>query len=732
MKISYFFLVILFFGGFFWNTSFFAQQPTPEKEPPFFALLVGIGKYPNLAPEHQLEGSINDVELIQEMLRKRFAVPQENITMLRDEQATRKGILDQFEALTQKVKNAGPETQVLFFYSGHGSQKKDESGDEEDGLDETLVAHNGNIEKGEENILDDEIEFFLQNLSALEAYTTVIFDCCHSGTALRGNKKVRSVPNPNYARRGSIYVSETRALPGKVVFFSACLPFEETEERFQPTINKTCGLLTYYLIQAIEQEGEYPTYRSIFKRLQNIYKTDVVPYFENKGESAPSPTIEGDISRILFGRKAIKGPKYAKVTEIFQEENKVLLDNGLFLDITLGSIFCLVPSIEDILSKEKQENTHLLVVIEQVHPFQSVARPLTLEERKSFSEMIPERFLKEGEPFEAVQEGWDCIELVHVSNTNPMRLYLEKEEIQQQENTKRFQRTPFAQEKLPASIQNTLSKWEKQNLLKIVSEKSKADVLLKIGQKKGVFLWANAEETNVPKEVSIEDYEPLGFEAFELTEKSNSTLSLEKAFEQFSKIRNLLNLQVVEENFSVEVSLVKIKKDTQKKWVADHEIKPNQEGFIEIESGELFGFLFINQSEQALYPNFIYIANDLQVIVLYPGREQTDYKVFPGDSKLVPVKATHSSFVLGKDTLKLIVTEVPIQLHALEMSSLEYASQKTRNGNKKTREDYFLDQIFKSTDMLSRAKKRNSEMLLEETPPQWSLKTRTWKIIKSK
>jgi hypothetical protein len=74
-----------------------------------------------------------------------------------------------------------PNTCNFLHYSGHGGQVKDPDGDRESGLDDTIVPvdyeKNGQIDS-------DKLHKTL--VSALPASSTlfVIFDCCHSGSAI--------------------------------------------------------------------------------------------------------------------------------------------------------------------------------------------------------------------------------------------------------------------------------------------------------------------------------------------------------------------------------------------------------------------------------------------------------------------------------------------------------------------------------------------------------------------
>jgi uncharacterized caspase-like protein len=142
------------------------------------ALLIGINEYqafPNL------RGALNDVELLQSVLTSRFGFEAENVRRVTDAQATR--IL---AALAAPARETGPDDVVYVHYSGHGSQVEDADGDEgADGMDETLVPHDGRTE-GVPDITDDELAAALAALPAGRA--VVVLDSCHSGTATRGGR----------------------------------------------------------------------------------------------------------------------------------------------------------------------------------------------------------------------------------------------------------------------------------------------------------------------------------------------------------------------------------------------------------------------------------------------------------------------------------------------------------------------------------------------------------------
>ena len=64
---------------------------------------------------------------------------------------------------------------LTIFYTGHGAQVKDVSGDEDDGYDEVMVFDSGIV-------VDDELAKYIKDYSEGEAHTILLTDCCHSGT----------------------------------------------------------------------------------------------------------------------------------------------------------------------------------------------------------------------------------------------------------------------------------------------------------------------------------------------------------------------------------------------------------------------------------------------------------------------------------------------------------------------------------------------------------------------
>eukprot|EP01065_Artemidia_motanka_P019969 TRINITY_DN238_c0_g3_i2.p1 TRINITY_DN238_c0_g3~~TRINITY_DN238_c0_g3_i2.p1 ORF type:complete len:373 (+),score=153.87 TRINITY_DN238_c0_g3_i2:68-1120(+) len=84
-------------------------------------------------------------------------------------------------AIEWLVSQARPGDSLFFHYSGHGGQQRDDSGDEEDGMDETLIP----LDYQRAGVITDD-QLFDKLVAPLQRGVTFacLMDCCHSGTIL--------------------------------------------------------------------------------------------------------------------------------------------------------------------------------------------------------------------------------------------------------------------------------------------------------------------------------------------------------------------------------------------------------------------------------------------------------------------------------------------------------------------------------------------------------------------
>lgn len=160
---------------------------TPTRTGPIKrALLVGIDEYSGFV--NDLQGPVNDVIDIRDLLIEHYGFKNENIRLLCNYRAKRKEILTRLEWLLTDVM-AGDE--LVFHYSGHGSQVRDRNGDElDDHMDEILVPSNHN--SNGPYLRDDDIADIFRKLPK-GANLTFVCDACHSGSMSKSMDKTAKV-----------------------------------------------------------------------------------------------------------------------------------------------------------------------------------------------------------------------------------------------------------------------------------------------------------------------------------------------------------------------------------------------------------------------------------------------------------------------------------------------------------------------------------------------------------
>ena len=319
------------------------------------ALLIGINKYKRRYIR-DLQGCVNDVSLMKNVLTTKFNFKEQNIISLTDEQATSHAIRNAFDQL---ISITQPNDIVVLHYSGHGSQITDQEGDEPDGLDETILPHDtGRSSYGHKNrdITDDHIFGLIKHLNTKTPYVTLIFDCCHSGTMSRdpfGDADRWAEPDnpqpsdPHYhllppAYNNSPVIAQLKAAqeadrdsnnqsgwfpPGEgYVLIAGCRDEEKSFERRLPGTDTRHGLLTYYLCQELLEAEPNTSYRSIFEQAA----AEVT-----RRQANQHPQMEGKRNRQLFGTATIQTMRYLTVDS--RHNQQITLRGGAAHGLTKGS-----------------------------------------------------------------------------------------------------------------------------------------------------------------------------------------------------------------------------------------------------------------------------------------------------------------------------------------------------------------------------------------------------------
>jgi len=141
------------------------------------ALLIGVGEYQDSAAN--LPGIDLDIDIARKLAGK-LGYRDSQIRVLSNQEVTRENIIREFAEIAQAVTSTD---KVFIYYSGHGTQIPDTSGDEKDGYDEALTLYNLGSGKDLGVLIDDDINTLLRSLPSKN--TTLMVDACCSGTAVK-------------------------------------------------------------------------------------------------------------------------------------------------------------------------------------------------------------------------------------------------------------------------------------------------------------------------------------------------------------------------------------------------------------------------------------------------------------------------------------------------------------------------------------------------------------------
>ncbi|KAJ1301204.1 hypothetical protein OPQ81_003614 [Rhizoctonia solani] len=168
------------------------SEVSTERIQKLYALIIGIDNYPALP---SLRGAVADANAICEFLKSELNVPEKHIINLRNEEATRSGIIQGFKTLWKNpdIKQNDP---ILIYYAGHGglananNQWKSRYGAHHIQVifpfdyQQKISGSIGSLKVN--SIPDRTIAALLNKLAAEKGdNVTVIFDSCHSASGTR-------------------------------------------------------------------------------------------------------------------------------------------------------------------------------------------------------------------------------------------------------------------------------------------------------------------------------------------------------------------------------------------------------------------------------------------------------------------------------------------------------------------------------------------------------------------
>lgn len=207
------------------------------------AILIGCNY--TATPSAKLQGCINDILNVSNVLIDAYGYKPANITYLRDDVPsslpTRANIL---KALRTAMASSANYSELWIHYSGHGTQLKDTNADETDGMDEAIVPSDYTTAG---MIRDDEL-FSILNTS--KCRTLVFFDSCHSGSACDLPYSINYV-NGSFSK--TVSSRNTSMSNPNIIMMSGCRDPQTSADAYNNFAKSPEGAFTMCLLSALRK-----------------------------------------------------------------------------------------------------------------------------------------------------------------------------------------------------------------------------------------------------------------------------------------------------------------------------------------------------------------------------------------------------------------------------------------------------------------------------------------------
>jgi hypothetical protein len=321
------------------------QNPAPDK----WALLIGINKYRysitagyRNAVFKDLQGCLNDVEDVRRLLTDMFEFPGNHIATLKNQEATREGILTAIR--TELIDKAKPGDIVVLYFSGHGSYQEDPAN--RDHLEGTIVPQDSRDPAGQVfDIKGKELSDLLKEVRTRNV--TFFFDSCHSGNLLepdgtRGPSGVRGIPpdtrrqrtvkrRRSAARLKQIYRERGVGMrPPDATFALLAGSTSREKSNEQPFQRDWRGAMTYFFTREVRRLGKDVTYRDVMDNVRGLVNS-IFP--------RQHPQLEGALAdQYVFADRDSVTQHYVLASPA-AAATTVSFEGGRVLNMTVGSTY---------------------------------------------------------------------------------------------------------------------------------------------------------------------------------------------------------------------------------------------------------------------------------------------------------------------------------------------------------------------------------------------------------
>ncbi len=226
------------------------------------AVLIGINYF--ASPDNLLNGCINDVINVRNMLIDAYDYDIKNITVLRDDlfhsDSLYPSSVNIIRELENIIVNSESNDEIWIHYSGHGLQSRTISHlNETDKKDELIITVNINGNYASLGaITDNEIHNILKK-NKNNAKIFIMFDCCNSGTLadLRYTYRFEERTKKTIDENIKFTIKEKNILPKQITNTSTLNKTNNESDKYivkKYTENENCNLKNIYMISGSKDE----------------------------------------------------------------------------------------------------------------------------------------------------------------------------------------------------------------------------------------------------------------------------------------------------------------------------------------------------------------------------------------------------------------------------------------------------------------------------------------------
>jgi hypothetical protein len=248
------------------------------------ALLIGINYYDT--PAASLNGCVNDVVNMRNMLIDAYGYDSENIKVLRDDavyaafKPTAANILNNLASI---IAQSASLKEIWIHYSGHGSQVRDTTGDEADRLDEVIVPS----DYTRVGFITDDMIFNIIKQS--KCPTILIFDSCNSGTVcdLMWNFNVVSS-----TKVSSVKTNKTVITNPNIYCFSGCRDEQTSADVYNKASQQYCGAMSNSVMECLRWNKHNVDVKKLFSDVVSFMKQNDLTQLPALSSSSQLPVYQ--------------------------------------------------------------------------------------------------------------------------------------------------------------------------------------------------------------------------------------------------------------------------------------------------------------------------------------------------------------------------------------------------------------------------------------------------------